>query len=183
MKQIKQDDLEFKKRMGEGYQSQMLNQKTKEEVQKRRTLETETQRLVEARRQLEAERLHNAETRRKAQVEVEDDMHTKMEMASFQKELGKLQREEYKRMIQDNAEKELEREKQYKQIFENIDKRLTVRQKVHEETVLCPQREKQRQFVDWVKRREDAYSKEMKERDEQLQERKKLVLRVRANIG
>jgi len=175
LRNIKEDSAEFKKQIAESYKTQMTDQKQKELAAKQRKLEEDQLRLMETKRQLEAEQRHKLELKYNFIKETEADLHAKQEVKSFEKELVSLQREEYKKMMDQNSEKELERERQYKKYFKDLDKGLLVRQKIHEESVSSPEKMKEQQLVDWVKRNEEAYMRSLKTTYEQQQEKKKAV--------
>ncbi len=145
MKQIREEDKKFKELIGESYKSQLTEHKLKELQHKQYIKEQEAKIILQTQKQLEEERRKQAEKRKKTQQEVRDEFLAKQELQHFEKQLDSLQREEYKKMMLENAAKEVEREKQYREYFEQIGKKLDERGKVHEKVVVEPEKLKQEQ--------------------------------------
>jgi len=175
MKQIKNDNKEFKKLIGETYKSQLTEQQQKEILSKKYVKEQEAKIIECAKNQLAEEKKRYMDKRIKSQKEIREEFLVKQQLQIYEKQLSAAQREEYKKMVLENAEKELQKEREYHEYYEKLAKKLDDRAKIHEKEVVEPEKIKEKEFLDWVRKNEEEYQKQLKEMEKSRADQQKNV--------
>ena len=71
-----------------------------------------------------------------------------------------------------NAERELDREKRYRQYFADLDKKRSLRAEAHEQSVGGPIRHQEEQLQDWIRRHEAERSQRLQADEQQRRSQK-----------
>ena len=128
------------------------------------------------RRQLEEERRQRDEQKHILKRECESMLQAKEKEKFQEKELSHRLKQEQRHLHDLNAQRELERERRYRQFFQDYDRHMQGRLKAHEEHVQSPESQKNQQLGDWVKRNEALAQKQAKEKELFLNEWRRNVL-------
>ena len=176
MNKLKDEEKEFKKFIGESYVSQMTAQRQKEIEERQRNLEEEKKRLDMLQKQIEEERRQKAQQRQAFKKEVDELLQKKKEQRDFEKELQNLNQEEQRKLMEERARQEQDREQHYKQHFEDYNKIMQERIKMHMATVGNSESAKNAQYRSWVMKHETEYQEKLKEKERELDQWRKMVL-------
>ena len=109
-------------------------------------------------------------------------LKTKEEERKHERLMSDLSREEYNKLAEEYADKEIRTEKRYRKFFEEYDKMMQERQKIHVSQVASPEYSKNKQFQEWVQRNEKLYAQKIKEKERMLKEWRESVQSFHYNL-
>ena len=107
--------------------------------------------------------------------DVDNSLKMKEKQLQFERELTKLNHEECKKLIDQNAKREVEREHRYKQFFSDYDKHMKERLNWHTNYVNNAEDAKSKKLQDWIQKNENVYTQRQKELDLQMRQWRKAV--------
>ena len=176
LKKVKKEDITLKNHISESYESQ-IDQKRRKEIETKRYEREQEQKMINyAKEQLEEEKKRNLEKKIKFQEEVRRDYLEKMKNKESERDNQKIQLEEYNQMMKDNEKKEIERKNRYKQYYEFLGKKIGSREKIHADTVLTEERQKNKDYQDWVNKNQLDYLNKLKCQEDHIREQKISVI-------
>lgn len=175
MAQLNENDKKFKVYLKEKYTNQMNLQKAKEMEEKRKALEEEKAKLCIMQQQMEDERRQKQEQKLFLKKQMEANLKRKQSMQEREKNNETHEKVEYNHSVLENSLKEIERENKYRQFFVDYDKKLQRRAKVHVDSVVSPESEKNKQLQKWINKNEEIFKEKLLEKEKQLNEWRKNV--------
>ena len=101
---------------------------------------------------------------------------TKIKKDEFEKDMCTILKKEYNDMIESSAKKEIEREKSYRKYFKGLGKKINMREKIYEDTIIPAEKEREKQYKEWVNKNELLYQSRLKAQEEYLDNQRKVVL-------
>lgn len=146
-------------------------------LQRQRVME-EKQKLIEegrrqnavAQKQLEEERSERLKQRLLVRQQLDDSLRRKLERKEYERQLQAVSTKEQYLLMQEKAYKEIEKEKLYRKHFEDYDRLMAERAKLHMASVSIQESSKARQLNDWILRNEAEYQRKLREKEQQLEE-------------
>eukprot|EP01022_Parablepharisma_sp_SALTPOND_P000788 TRINITY_DN105046_c1_g1_i1.p4 TRINITY_DN105046_c1_g1~~TRINITY_DN105046_c1_g1_i1.p4 ORF type:complete len:279 (+),score=42.10 TRINITY_DN105046_c1_g1_i1:544-1380(+) len=168
--------------MREMYRMQMTQQRERENFERRQKLEDEKRKLAILNKQLEEERKQKNMQKEYIRQDLESMLNVKKQQKEYEKELQRVNQEECKKLMQENANKEIEREKRYRQFFANYDKCMNNRLRKLQNYVESTEGVKNSRLQEWVQKNEETYQKRQKELEENLRNWRKNVTEFQRSI-
>jgi len=138
-------------------------------------LEDERRKLDVIQRQLVEERHQKTQQKEFLRRDWETTLKLKEQQHQFEREHMKLNQEETKKLMNDNAKREIEREFRYKQFFSDYDKAMFERMKQHVNHVGSPEGAKKQKMHDWIQQNEVSYNQNQKVLDDRMRDWRKTV--------
>jgi len=170
VKKLKEEESEFKKFIGESYNSQITDIKKKEIEAKQRKLGEEKKQLEETRKVMEEEQRRRVQQKLNLKKEREDILQQKELVKKAVKQAEVQGKEEHKVLMTENACKEIEKEEKYKKFFLDYDSMMKMRLQSHVKSVSTIESMKNQQLQDWIKKNEQEYQEKLKEKEQQLRQ-------------
>lgn len=170
VKQLKNEEQEFKKFLGDNYVNQMIEQKQKEQAARQQKLEEERIRQEQIQKVIQEEKMQKLQQKMQMKQEAEKVLQSKEAEKNMQKEAEVKKKEEVNKLMAERTSKEKEREEQYRKFFKDFDRIMQTRTQTHIESVSNIETQKSMQRNDWIRKNEQEYQEKLKEKEQKLNE-------------
>ena len=139
---LRDEDKEFKRYMADNYSSTVRAAKDRERVVAEQELLEDKFKLNVIERDIQNEKLRNYQQRNDFNKQQQELLNYRGHMKRLEDEQKAREREEYNKMCEENARREINKERQYKQFFYDFDRNMQDRMQQHVQTVLNPEIDK-----------------------------------------
>lgn len=132
-KEINQEDRQFKRAMGKDYIKEMANMKRKQLEDKLRSINEDNTHLKLIEKQTQEEKYHNSLYKANLRSDRENDLKLKNEIKNKAHGVELQEKMDYRKMIDDNIQKEISKEQEYKNLIQRNDNKMQNRVKHYQE--------------------------------------------------
>ncbi len=127
-------------------------------------------------RQIEEERKQKTLQRDFLRQDQESTLKLRERQKHSERDLALASAEEYKRLTAENARKEVEKERKYRQFFADRDQQMCERLKWHADYVTSPESTRAKRLQEWVRKNEERYIQRQKDLEAQMKDWNNQVL-------
>jgi len=152
-----------------------MDQKNREKAERRLRLQSERRKLDLIEKQLNEERKQKLLQKELLRENIMNSLLVKQQQKDFEKQILDARRLESKRLVQQNAQREVDREKQYRKFFEDYDTKMQNRILKLSKYIDKTEGEKNRQNSEWVHKNAEEYKKQQTELDNYMKNWRKQV--------
>lgn len=159
MNKFREDKRSLQGSIASSYEEKMREARSLADMQRMEKLSYEQAMLEQNRQKLESEKRRRQERKMNFKKEVEEDLYQKNYKSMTEKELRERERQEYLELAKRNALREIVKEENYKNFYQQCAQNLGQRQEMYKQTVQSALEEKQRNLENMIAKNVDEYTR------------------------